>query len=154
MNGRSLTGRMMSSIGRRMSLIIWPGIPSRGIIQSANIGAAGEFANRLSIHNYSIVIIIPMSLTLAEVEHIAELARLELTEDEKARYREQLSDILDYAARLQAVDTSQIPPMASVLAKRSLLRADLVLEGLKLDQALKNAPASAEDQFRVPPVQE
>ena len=46
-----------------------------------------------------------MSLTLAEVEHIAELARLSLTEEEKARYREQLSAILDYVARLQTLDT-------------------------------------------------
>jgi aspartyl-tRNA(Asn)/glutamyl-tRNA(Gln) amidotransferase subunit C len=95
-----------------------------------------------------------MSLTLAEVEHIAELARLELTDEEKARYREQLSDILDYAARLQTVDTSQISPTASVLAKRSILRADVAVEGLNIDQALKNAPSSAEHQFRVPPVME
>lgn len=95
-----------------------------------------------------------MSLTLAEVEHIAELARLELTEEEKSRYREQLSDILDYAARLQSVDTSQIPPTASVLAKRSILRADQPAHGLSIEQALKNAPATGEHQFRVPPVQE
>ncbi len=56
-----------------------------------------------------------MSLTLAEVEHIADLARLRLTEDEKARYRQQLSAILDYVAQLQALDTSGIPPTSSVL---------------------------------------
>jgi aspartyl-tRNA(Asn)/glutamyl-tRNA(Gln) amidotransferase subunit C len=95
-----------------------------------------------------------MSLTLEEVEHIAELARLELTDEEKARYREQLSDILDYAARLQTVDTSQISPTASVLAKRSILRADIAVEGLNIEQALKNAPSTSEHQFRVPPVQE
>ncbi len=51
-----------------------------------------------------------MTLTLAEVEHIAQLARLYLSEDEKKRFREQLSAILDYAARLQQVDTRNIPP--------------------------------------------
>ena len=56
-----------------------------------------------------------MSLTQAEVEHIAKLARLELTQEELARYREQLSAILDYAARLRELDTSQIPPTTSVL---------------------------------------
>ncbi len=56
-----------------------------------------------------------MTLSLNEVEHIAELARLALTDAEKERFREQLSAILDYAARLQAIDTSAIPPMASVL---------------------------------------
>ena len=50
-----------------------------------------------------------MSLTLEEVEHIAELARLELTDEEKERYRQQLSAILDYVARLQALDTSRHP---------------------------------------------
>ena len=49
-----------------------------------------------------------MKLTLEEVTHIAELARLQLTEQEMVRYAEQLSDILDYAARLQSVDTSGI----------------------------------------------
>ena len=50
-----------------------------------------------------------MTLTLEEVEHIASLARLNLTEEEKARYREQLSAILDYAARLQRLDTAGNP---------------------------------------------
>ncbi len=95
-----------------------------------------------------------MSLTLAEVEHIAELARLELKDEEKARYREQLSEILEYAARLQAVDTSHISPTASVLAGRSPLREDVPVEGLALEQVLKNAPATGDHQFRVPPVLE
>jgi hypothetical protein len=55
-----------------------------------------------------LVIIDTMSLTKEEIEHIAELARLELTEEEKLLYREQLSAILDYAARLQTLDTSHI----------------------------------------------
>ncbi len=95
-----------------------------------------------------------MILTKEEVEHIAELARLELTPEEKDLYREQLSAILDYAARLQAVDTSHIPPTASVLAKRTFLRQDVVEDGLTIDQALQNAPAVSDHQFRVPPVME
>ena len=66
-----------------------------------------------------------MSLTLAEVEHIAELARLELTAEEKERYREQLSAILDYAARLQRAGyqpASRPPP--ACCPPRSVLRAD------------------------------
>ncbi len=93
-----------------------------------------------------------MSLTKEEVEHIAELARLELTEEEKARYREQLSDILDYAARLQALDTSHIPPTSTVLAKRSLLRPDVAVVGLSTEEVLSNAPRAEQKQFRVPPV--
>lgn len=100
-----------------------------------------------------------MSLTREEVEHIAELARLELTEEEKARYREQLSAILEYATRLQELDTNHIPPTASVLdagmlSKRSHLRPDQPAPGLPLDQALRNAPSANSDQFRVPPVME
>jgi len=95
-----------------------------------------------------------MKLTLDEVEHIAELARLRLSEDEKARYREQLSEILDYAARLQAVDTSGISPTSSVLPARSVLRKDEPRPGLSLEEVLRNAPETEKSQFRVPPVLE
>ena len=56
-----------------------------------------------------------MTLTLEEVEHIADLARLNLSTEEKALFREQLSDILDYFAQLQALDTADIPPTSSVV---------------------------------------
>jgi aspartyl-tRNA(Asn)/glutamyl-tRNA(Gln) amidotransferase subunit C len=95
-----------------------------------------------------------MSLTLEQVEHIAHLARLELTAQEKARFAEQLSAILDYAARLQALDTSGIPPTASVFARQSVLRPDIVQPGLDKEVLLRNAPQTEADQFRVPPVLE
>jgi len=95
-----------------------------------------------------------MSLTKETVEHIAELARLELSEEEKLRYREQLSAILDYAVRLQAVDTSHIPPTSSVLTQPSRLRPDAPASGLSKDEALGNAPHVEAGQFRVPPVME
>lgn len=95
-----------------------------------------------------------MELTLAEVEHIAALARLELSDDEKERYRAQLSTILDYAARLQALDTSGIPPTSSVLPEQSVLRSDEPRTGLPLEDILGNAPDSKNRQFRVPPVLE
>jgi aspartyl-tRNA(Asn)/glutamyl-tRNA(Gln) amidotransferase subunit C len=95
-----------------------------------------------------------MTLTLEEVEHIAELARLALTEEEKARYREQLSDILDYAARLQTLDTTNIPPTSSVLPARSVLRPDRPRPGLSPQDLLRNAPQTEQGQFRVPPILE
>jgi aspartyl-tRNA(Asn)/glutamyl-tRNA(Gln) amidotransferase subunit C len=95
-----------------------------------------------------------MSLTKQEVEHIAALARLDLTEEEKERYRQQLSAILDYAARLQSLDTSLIPPTSSVLPARSVLREDEVRPSLPVKELLRNAPESENDQFRVPPVLE
>jgi aspartyl-tRNA(Asn)/glutamyl-tRNA(Gln) amidotransferase subunit C len=95
-----------------------------------------------------------MSLSLAEVEHIAELARLDLTPEEKERYRQQLSAILDYAARLQNIETGDIPPTASVLPPRSVLRQDISKPGLTVKQVLQNAPEAEQNQFRVPPVME
>jgi len=100
------------------------------------------------------VIIRNMSLTLAEVEHIAQLARLELSAEEKERYRQQLSAILEYAARLQELDTSDIPPTSSVLPPRSALRADETRPALPTADVLRNAPKADQDQFRVPPVLE
>jgi aspartyl-tRNA(Asn)/glutamyl-tRNA(Gln) amidotransferase subunit C len=95
-----------------------------------------------------------MSLTQAEVEHIADLARLDLSEDELARYREQLSDVLEYAARLQALDTSHILPTSSVFATRAVLREDIATQSLDVKQVLSNAPQTEDHQFRVPPVLE
>jgi aspartyl-tRNA(Asn)/glutamyl-tRNA(Gln) amidotransferase subunit C len=95
-----------------------------------------------------------MNLSLDEVNHIADLARLDLSPEEKERYREQLSAILDYAARLQGLETADIPPTSSVLASRSVLRPDRPRPGLSLEDVLRNAPQPEQDQFRVPPVME
>ena len=95
-----------------------------------------------------------MSLTQAEVEHIADLARLDLSEEELARYREQLSDVLEYAARLQTLDTSHILPTSTVLSMHAVLRADVPVQSLNVEQVLSNAPQSEDNQFRVPPVLE
>jgi aspartyl-tRNA(Asn)/glutamyl-tRNA(Gln) amidotransferase subunit C len=92
-----------------------------------------------------------MSLTLSEVKHIANLARLELSPQEIARYREQLSAILEYAARLQTVDTSQIDADVSAIAALPL-REDAARSGLDIHAILSNAPQSEERQFRVPPI--
>ena len=104
-------------------------------------------------HEADQIDIIPcMSLTLQEVEHIAQLARLQLTDEEKALYQQQLSDILDHVAQLQQLDTSDIPPTSSVLPPRTMLREDHPKKGLEPKQALKNSASKEKDQFRVPPV--
>jgi aspartyl-tRNA(Asn)/glutamyl-tRNA(Gln) amidotransferase subunit C len=95
-----------------------------------------------------------MTLTRTVLEHIAGLARLELSEDELNRYGEQLSAVLDYAARLQELDTSGIPPTSSVLPPRSVLRPDQPRPGLPPEDLLRNAPQAENHQFRVPPVLE
>lgn len=95
-------------------------------------------------------IITPMTLSIEEVEHIAELARLELSHSEIEQFREQLSAILDYAARLEKLDTSGILPTSSVLPNRSVLRNDLARPGLDPEVLLRNAPEQADGQFKVP----
>lgn len=90
-----------------------------------------------------------MSLTLAEVEHIADLARLSLTDAEKTLYRDQLSTILDYAAVLQQADTSTIPPTATVLPLRNVMRPDEVEPSMSSEDVLANASDVEEGCFRV-----
>ena len=93
-----------------------------------------------------------MILTRKEVDHIADLARLDLSDAEKQQYQEQLSAILDYAARLQKLDTSGIAPTSSVLPPTSRLRADEAGQSLTVEETLKNSADKTNNQFRVPPV--
>ncbi len=90
-----------------------------------------------------------MMLSLEQVEHIAELAKLALTDEEKERYREQLSAILDYAARLQAIPTDDIPPTATVLPVDTVLREDAARPSIPRDELLENAAEKEEGMFRV-----
>jgi aspartyl-tRNA(Asn)/glutamyl-tRNA(Gln) amidotransferase subunit C len=94
-----------------------------------------------------------MSLTLQDVEHIAKLARLQLTDEQKEHYRGQLSAILEYIAKLQELDTQSVPPTTgggSVAAMS--LRPDEARPGLDMESLLKNAPQKEGNQFKVPPV--
>ena len=93
-----------------------------------------------------------MKLTIEEVEQTAALARLALTDVEKRRYAEQLSDILEYAAKLDELTTKDITPTASVLTTELRLRKDAVRAGLAQEDALRNAPETMDGQFKVPPV--
>lgn len=90
-----------------------------------------------------------MSLTTTDVEHIAELAKLALTEAEIEQYRQQLSAILDHFETLKQVDTSTVPPTANVLPLRTVMRADVVRPGLATEDALANAPDREDGFFRV-----
>ncbi len=95
-----------------------------------------------------------MKLTRADVEHIAQLARLELAPEEIELFREQLSAILEYAARLQELDTEAIPPTAQVIEWRNVMRDDEVRPSLPQDEVLANAPEAREGYFVVPTVLE
>ena len=93
-----------------------------------------------------------MSLTIEQVQHIASLARLELTEDELMRYRRQLSAILDYFQQLDGLNTENIPQIANVPIDQTPLRADQPIQGLALEELMHNAPENDDRLFRVPPV--
>jgi len=93
-----------------------------------------------------------MKMTREEVEHIADLARLSLTDDEISLYQDQLSAILEYFARLEDVDTSEVAPTATVLPLRSVMRADEVTQKLTRDEILANAPAVEDSCFQAPAV--
>ena len=80
------------------------------------------------------------------------LARLELSEEQKSLYREQLSQILDYIAKLRELDTTSVPPTAGGDLARMELRPDRAQPGLSTEALLKNAPESEADQFKIPPV--
>ena len=93
-----------------------------------------------------------MSLSKQEVEHIARLARLELSDEQKELYREQLSSILDYIAKLRELDTKDVPPTAGGGLAQMILRTDESHPGLTTRELLKNAPRAEDDQFKIPPV--
>jgi aspartyl-tRNA(Asn)/glutamyl-tRNA(Gln) amidotransferase subunit C len=90
-----------------------------------------------------------MKLTREQVVEIAELARLVLTEDEIVLYQEQLSSVLAYAERLQALDTDAIPPTATVLPPRNVMRTDGPRPSMARDDILANAPDAEDGCFRV-----
>ena len=93
-----------------------------------------------------------MPLSRQDVEHIALLARLHLTDEEKERYRQQLSNILDHISKLQELDTRNVQPMSSVVVEQSRLREDESSPAMPRQDLLGNAPEVADEQFRVPPV--
>ncbi|WP_038038445.1 Asp-tRNA(Asn)/Glu-tRNA(Gln) amidotransferase subunit GatC [Thermorudis peleae] len=83
------------------------------------------------------------------VDHIAMLARLGLTEEERERMRIQLSSILEHVSRIQELDTEAIPPTAQVIELHDVMRDDVVQPSLPQAAVLQNAPAAENGYFRV-----
>jgi aspartyl-tRNA(Asn)/glutamyl-tRNA(Gln) amidotransferase subunit C len=93
-----------------------------------------------------------VKLSREEVLHIAELAKLGITEEETERFAGQLSQILDYAQILNRLDTSAIPPTAQAIPLRNVTRPDEVRPSLAPDEILANAPQREDDYFKVKPI--
>ena len=89
-------------------------------------------------------------LTIAEVDHVALLSRLDLSLEEKKLYGDQLSKILEYAKMLDELDTGDVPPTAHVMPLKNVYREDRVGEHLPLEKALQNAPERDGNFFKVP----
>ena len=93
-------------------------------------------------------------ITKEQVEHVAKLARLSLTEDEKNLYTEQLSKILDYIDQLNKVNTEGVEPMTQPIPKVNVVREDIVKKQFERQDVLKNAPHEEYGFFRVPKIGE
>jgi aspartyl-tRNA(Asn)/glutamyl-tRNA(Gln) amidotransferase subunit C len=93
-----------------------------------------------------------MTITRGEVQHVARLARLGLSDDEMDRLAAELDHILDAMQALRQLDTSAIPPTAQVIPLRNVMRDDAVRPSWPLEDIVRNAPAMRDGQFLVPPV--
>lgn len=89
-----------------------------------------------------------------DIEHVAKLARLALTDDETTELRAQLAVILEHAAKVGEVATDDVEPTASAIPRSNILRPDTPEPGISQQAALANAPLSEEGRFKVPRIQE
>jgi aspartyl-tRNA(Asn)/glutamyl-tRNA(Gln) amidotransferase subunit C len=93
-----------------------------------------------------------MEITKQEVEKVAKLARLEISEAEQAAFAKQLSQILTHVETLKQFDTAGIEPTATVLGQVNVFREDIVQPSLPVEKALANAPEREADGFAVPKI--
>lgn len=97
-----------------------------------------------------------MPVTIKDVEHVAKLARLEFTEEEKEMFTRQLNKILEYMEKLNELDTSNVEPLSHVIelspGKVGMFREDKARPSYPVEEVLKNAPSRTEKFFKVPKV--
>ncbi len=93
-----------------------------------------------------------MTVTIEDVDHVAALAHLKFSDDERERLVDQLNAILAYMEQLNALDTSGVSPTSHVLNLKNVFRSDEAGPSLTQEEALRNAPASDRGHFTVPKV--
>lgn len=93
-----------------------------------------------------------MAISRKDVEHVADLARLDLSGEEMEEFTGQLNAILKYAEKLGGLDTSAVEPTSHVLPLANVMREDEVRPSWPIEQVLANAPDEEEGQFKVPAV--
>ncbi|MFZ3135860.1 MAG: Asp-tRNA(Asn)/Glu-tRNA(Gln) amidotransferase subunit GatC [Thermodesulfovibrionales bacterium] len=91
-----------------------------------------------------------MKITKEQIQHIAVLSRLNLSEEEKDLFGSQLSSILDYMDQLNELDTRETEPTSHVLSLSNVMRDDILTSSLPGEEALKNAPSHSQNFYRVP----
>jgi len=95
-----------------------------------------------------------MSVTIKDVEHVAKLARLELSEQEKETFTEQMNAILKYAEKLNELNTDDVEPTSHPMPLSNVLREDVSRPSLPIEKVLLNAPDEEDGQIKVPAVLE
>jgi len=95
-----------------------------------------------------------VSITIQDVEHVAKLARLDLTDVEKEQFTGQLNAILKYAEQLNALDTEGVTPTSHAMPLVNVMRDDVSRPSLPIEKVLLNAPDEEDQQFKVPAVLE
>ena len=93
-------------------------------------------------------------ITIEEVEHVANLARLTFSEPEKEKLAEQLAEILGYIEQLNELDTEDVEPTSHAIPVKNVVRPDVVSPSLTQDEALANAPSNVDGLFEVPKIVE
>ena len=93
-----------------------------------------------------------MKITVEEVEHVAELARLEVSSAEKERLTEQMNQILEYMEKLNELETAGVASTSHAIDLNNAFRADVIRQSLSRNESLGNAPESNEEEFTVPRV--
>lgn len=93
-----------------------------------------------------------MALTIKEVEHVALLARLQLKEEEKLVFAEQLSSILEYVDKLNELETDEVEPLSHILPVFNVFRPDEAEAGSPREEILANAPLVEDGQYKVPKI--
>ena len=93
-----------------------------------------------------------MPVTLKDVKHVAQLARLSFSEEEMARLTIELNGVLAYMEQLNRLDTTHVEPLTQVIDLENVFRDDVRTPGISREEALRNAPARTEEFFRVPRV--
>ncbi len=91
-------------------------------------------------------------ITIQDVEHVAKLARLDLTEEEKVKFSKQLGDVLKYVEQMNEVDTSNVEPLSHVVDFNNVMREDEIHYDCSKEELMMNAPEEENGFFKVPKI--